>query len=135
MVIYVTAFGGRAMRLVISGNLNISGAEKLDLPLAALAGRGGSIVVDMTGLKDIASIAIRHFVLAARTLGRRGGQLLLLSPSPHVANALMLAGVGGLLPIVQSEDEALARLSSRVQLAADDPSYAVETPRDRRAQK
>jgi anti-anti-sigma factor len=124
MLIYITAFGDRAMRLVISGNLNISGAEKLDLPLAALAGRGGNIVVDMTRLNDIASIAIRHFVLAARTLGRRGGQLLLLSPSPHVANALMLAGVGGLLPIVRSEDEALARLSSHSQLAAAHPSYA-----------
>jgi anti-anti-sigma factor len=111
----VTKLYDHTVRLVISGNLDISCAEKLDLPLAAIAGRGCSIVVDMTRLSDIALIAIRHLVLAARTIGRRGGQLLLLGPSPHVTNTLMSAYVGSLLTIVQSEDEVRARLGSHTQ--------------------
>ena len=60
MKITVSEFGHRATRLVLAGDLDISGAEKLDLPLAVLAGSGGTLVVDMTRLASIASIGIRH---------------------------------------------------------------------------
>jgi anti-anti-sigma factor len=114
MQITVTEFGGRAVRVALAGDLDIPGAEKLDLPLAALAGSGGGLVVDLTQLDRIASIGIRHLVLAARTLGRGRGQLLLLGPNEQVTNALMMACVDGLLSIVWSEDEARAALDSRV---------------------
>jgi anti-anti-sigma factor len=65
-------------------------------------------VVDMTRLDSITSIGIRHLVSAARTLGRRRGRPLLLSPNPLVTKILMAAHVCDLLPIVRSEDEARA---------------------------
>ena len=105
MKIIVSEFGHRATRLVLVGDLDISGAEELGLPLAALAGSGGTLVVDMTRLDSVASIGIRHLVLAARTLARGRGQLLLLGPNPLVTRALIMARVDGLLPIVRSEDE------------------------------
>jgi anti-anti-sigma factor len=110
MEMTVTKFGHRAVKLALAGELDISGAEKLDLPLAALAGRGGGLVVELTRIGCIASIAIRHLVLAARTLGRRRGRLLLLGPNASVTDALSAAGVGGLLPIVKTDDEARAAL-------------------------
>lgn len=113
MEMTVTEFSDNAVRVALAGDLDISGAEQLDLPLAALAGSGGGLVVDLTQLDCIASIGIRHLVLAARTLGRGRGQLLLLGPNEQVTNTLMTAGVDGLLPIVWSEDEARAAVDSR----------------------
>jgi len=112
MEMTLTEFNARAVRLTLSGDLDISAAEELDLPLAALAGGGGGVVVDMSKLNWISSIGIRHLVLAARALGRGRGQLLLLRPNALVTNALQVARVDSLLPIVRSDDEAQARLNS-----------------------
>jgi anti-sigma B factor antagonist len=112
MEITVTNFGNRAQRLVLVGDLDISGAEKLDLPLATLAGAGGNLVIDMTRLDGVAAIGIRHLVCAARALRRDSGQLLLLGPNPIVANMLRTARVDDLLPIARSEDEAREALGS-----------------------
>ena len=112
MQITVTKFGSRARRLVLVGDLDISGAEKLDLPLATLAGYGGDLVVDMTRLDGIAAIGIRHLVCAARALRRDSGQLIVLGANPLVTNMLMRAHVDDLLPIMRSEDDAREALGS-----------------------
>jgi anti-anti-sigma factor len=119
MQMTITEFGSRAVRLSLSGTLDVSAAEKLDLPLATLAGRRRSVVVDMTGLDGIASIAIRHLVSAARALRRGRGQLLLLRPNARVTDALTLAGVESLLLIVRSEKEARARLDPTAGATAE----------------
>jgi anti-sigma B factor antagonist len=108
----VTKFSEGAVRLSLSGDLDIFGAEKLALPMATLAGGGGGVIVDMTRLNCIASIGIRHLVLAARALARGRGQLLLLCPNMRVTDSLKSARVDSLLPIVRSDDEARARLDS-----------------------
>jgi anti-anti-sigma factor len=110
--ISVGNFGTLARRLVLVGDLDITGAEKLDLPLATLAGAGGDLVVDMTRLDGIAAIGIRHLVCASRALRRHCGHLLLLGPNPHVTNMLRGARVDDLLPIMRSEDEACEALGS-----------------------
>jgi hypothetical protein len=45
-------------------------------------------------------------------MGRGRGQLLLLDPNPLVTDTLVTACVDNLLPIVRSEDEAHAALTS-----------------------
>lgn len=108
----VAKFCDGAVRLSLSGNLDISAAEDLALPMAVLAGGGGGVVLDMTRLDCIATIGIRELVLAARALERHRGQLLLLRPNSSVTNALKATRVDGLLPIVRSQDEAWAMLNS-----------------------
>jgi anti-anti-sigma factor len=102
----ITKFRDHARRVVLVGDLDISGAEKLDLPLATLAGCGGDLVVEMTRLDGIAAIGIRHLVCAARALRRDSGQLVLLGPNPLVTNMLIRARVDDLLPIMRSENDA-----------------------------
>jgi anti-sigma B factor antagonist len=108
--ITVTKFGDRARRLVLAGDLDISGAEKLDLPLATLAGSGSDLVVDMNCLYGIASIGIRHLVSAARALRRDSGQLVLLGPNPFVTNMSVVANVCE--PRIQPIRVALFRINS-----------------------
>ena len=65
----------------------------------------------MMGVDFIASIGIRQLVLAAKTVARGAGKLVLLNPNPFVTEVLVTAGLDGLLPIVRSETEARAALS------------------------
>jgi anti-anti-sigma factor len=111
MDIRVSDFGDIGTRVVLVGKLDIAGAEKIDTPLATVAGSRGNIVVDMAGVSFIASIGIRHLVMAAKAVARRSGKLVLLAPNPLVTDVLVNAGLEDLLPIVRSEDEARAALA------------------------
>jgi len=111
MEITVSDFGELGKRVTLVGRLDIVGAEKIDLPLAVIAGSRTSIVVDLGGVDFIASIGIRHLVLAAKTVARNSRTLVLLNPRPLVRDALTKAELLTILPMVHSEDEAKATLS------------------------
>lgn len=108
MEITVSDFGDAARKVTLVGRLDIVGAEQIGLPLAAAAGSRGNIVIDMGGVDFIASIGIRHLVMAAKAVSRSAGKLVLLDPTPMVTEVLVIAGLDQLLPIVRSEAEAMA---------------------------
>ena len=108
MDITVSDFGTVAVRVTLVGKLDIAGADKIDMPLAAVAGTRRNAIIDMTQVEFIASIGIRHLVSAAKAISRGHGKLLLLNPNAMVTDVLVTAGVDQILPIVRSEDEALA---------------------------
>jgi anti-anti-sigma factor len=110
MQISVSEFGTTGKRVTLTGKLDISGADKLDLPLAAIAGERQNVVIDMGGVEFIASIGIRHLVMAAKAIARGNGRFVLLNPTPLVAEVLTTSGLQQILPIVNSEDEAIAAL-------------------------
>jgi stage II sporulation protein AA (anti-sigma F factor antagonist) len=111
MEMSVSQFGELGTKIVLVGKLDISGAKKIDLPLATIAGSKRNIVVDMAGVDFIASIGIRHLVMAAKTVARASGKLVLLDPTPLVTEILFTCELQDLLPIVRSEDEAGAALA------------------------
>jgi anti-anti-sigma factor len=108
MQITVSEFGDAAKKVVLIGKLDIAGAEKIELPLATVAGAKTNVLVDMIGVDFIASIAIRHLVMAAKAVSRSSCRLILLDPNPLVTDVLVTAGLKDFLPIVRSEDEARA---------------------------
>ena len=108
MHITISDLDGTVKRVTLVGKLDIMGAEIIGVPLAAVAGARGNVLVDMTGVDFIASIGIRHLVMAAKAVARGAGRLVLLSPTPMVAEVLVISGLEQILPIVQSEDEARA---------------------------
>jgi anti-anti-sigma factor len=107
----VSDFGDAGKRVTLAGRLDILGAEEVDLPLSVVAGSGTGIVVDLGGVDFIGSLAMRHLVVAAKTVARRSRNLVLLNPRPLVRDALTKAGLVTILRIVESEDEAKAALS------------------------
>jgi anti-anti-sigma factor len=111
MEITVSDFGEVGKLVTLVGRLDILGAEKIDLPLAVVAGSRTSIVIDMGEVDFIASIGIRHLVLAAKTVARRAGKVVLLDPTPAVSEVLAISGLESLLPIARSEAEAQALLA------------------------
>jgi len=112
MKIIVSDFGDTARKVTLVGRLDIVGAEEIGLPLAAAAGARGNVVIDMVGVDFIASMGIRHLVMAAKTIGRGAGKLVLLNPTPAVTEVLTVADLNEFLPIVRSEAEARAAFGS-----------------------
>ena len=68
-------------------------------PLATLSGAKNAIVIDMAGVTFIASIGLRHLVMAAKALARRGGSLKLVNANPVVVEVISSAGLAQMLPI------------------------------------
>jgi anti-sigma B factor antagonist len=112
MGIVTSEDGSATVRVALTGRLDIVGAEAIALPLATLAGAKQGMIVDMSGVSFIASIAISHLVSAAKALSRRNGRLVLLNPSEMVAEVLTTSGLTYLLPIVRSDSEAVAALDA-----------------------
>jgi anti-anti-sigma factor len=110
MEMQVTAISQVSARVVLTGRLDLAGSAKIDLPFNATAGSNRNILVDMSGVTFVASIGIRTLVLGAKTLQRRGGRLLLISPQAEVEQVLEMTGVLDLLPVVRDEAEAMAAI-------------------------
>jgi anti-sigma B factor antagonist len=112
MDMQITAIAPDAVRVVLSGRLDMAGSAKIDLAFNAAAGSNRNILVDMSAVTFVASIGIRTLVIGAKTVQRRGGKLLLLSPQADVEQVLETIGVTDLLPIMRDEAEAMAAIRS-----------------------
>jgi anti-anti-sigma factor len=110
MEILVSQFGDAAKKVALVGKLDIDGAAAIESRLADLARSKGNIVIDMSKVAFIASIGLRHLVMTAKAVTRNAGKMLLLDPNPLVTEVLQVSGLQGILPIVRSEQEALAAL-------------------------
>jgi anti-sigma B factor antagonist len=110
MQITILDDAGSTAKVVLAGKLDISGAEKIALPLATLAGGKRGLLLDMTGVTFLASIGIRHLVMASKALARRGGRLVLLNPNALVTDVLTTSGVVELMAIAHNDAEAAAAL-------------------------
>jgi stage II sporulation protein AA (anti-sigma F factor antagonist) len=111
MQISIDEEGGSTARVSLVGRLDIKGAEVIAMPLATLSGQKQNILLDMSGVSFLASIGIRYLVTATKSLTRRGGKLILVSPTEIVAEVLTTAGIADIIPMVGSESEARALLA------------------------
>ena len=71
MQITIVDDSGTTAKVILSGKLDIAGADAIALPLATLAGGKSGLVVDMAAVSFLASIGIRHLVSASKALGDR----------------------------------------------------------------
>lgn len=110
MKITVTQVDAATKRVTLKGRLDLAAVEAIGEPLMAVTAARGNVIIDMAGVDFITSVGIRHLVLAAQKVSQGGGKLVLLWPSPNVADVLMVAGLGQILLVAKSEEEATAAL-------------------------
>ena len=100
--------GDGVTRIDLAGRLDIEGAEAIDVPFAGIVSnieRGA--VVDLSRVTFVASIGLRTLVTNAKTLRRRGGIMVLLSPVAPVEEVLRAAGIHEVIPVAHDLPEAL----------------------------
>ncbi len=102
---------GGAVRVMLRGRLDTTGAIQIEMPFHALAKSGGAMVVDLSEVSFLASYGIRVLLVAAKTVGNGGGKLAVICPSGNVAKVLLSTRAGELIPIFPTPDAALAAVS------------------------
>ena len=107
MQIDKTDLGQSVTRLKMAGRLDIGGAAAAEIPIGLAAKACDALIVDMSEVSFVASLGVRHLMMAAKTIDRRGGKMVLFAASEPVADVLGTMGLTELIPIVSSEAEAL----------------------------
>jgi anti-anti-sigma factor len=111
MDIETEELGNGITRIILSGKMDITGVQDVDIKFTALtATKKGGFIVDLSQVVFLASIGIRTLLLNAKAAGRRGGKMVLFNPQPLVENVLKTSGIGPLIPIFSDLDAARGAL-------------------------
>jgi anti-sigma B factor antagonist len=95
----------------LTGRLDIGGTQAIDLPFNAVAGACRALIVDLSQVEFIASMGLRLLIVAARTVQRKGGRMILLGPPIAVEAVLLSSGTDNVVGIVRSLDDAIHAVS------------------------
>lgn len=91
--------------VVLAGELDLADAPAVSAQLQAAADARGRVVVDMRGVTFIDSTAIGALVGVQRSLGERGGMIVLRNPSHAVVRLLELTALDRLFEIEAAPDD------------------------------
>lgn len=99
----------------MTGRLDMQAVNEIGDQFAfSVANSKGSAIVDLSEVTFLASIGMRMLISAARALKNRERKMVLLSPSPEVKDALVMAGFDELIPICDDMDAAMAMIKEPV---------------------
>jgi anti-anti-sigma factor len=110
--------------ITLAGEADVTTITELDeLVTSQLRGRPRHLTIDVADLRFADTGSIRVFVLAARALRQRGGELILRNPQHQLCRTLQLLGAGQAITIVTepqtaAEERSLARASHRALAVA-----------------
>jgi anti-anti-sigma factor len=99
---------GDVLRVFLGGRLDIEGAAAVDLQMSVLAGSTKFLLIDMSNVTFVGSMGLRSIVVPARTVGRRGGKMVLFAPVPVVEEVLKAAKIDEIIPIFHELEPAVA---------------------------
>ena len=99
---------GGVTNVVHRGRLDSAGVAAIDARFKEVASSKRAIVVDLSQVNFLTSIAIRMLVLGARAVANRGGKLVLLSPNEWVSFVLEAAEIEQFIPVVLDRSAAIA---------------------------
>jgi anti-anti-sigma factor len=95
---------GELRRIVISGRLDTTGTDSIASQLLALSSSPKKgIVVDLTGVKFLASIGIGALISSAKEVQSHGGKMVLVVNEGSPVNmSLEVTGVDEMIPIFRN---------------------------------
>ncbi len=103
MPMEVLLIEGGLQKVVLSGRIDIAGAQEIDMPMSVVGERGRAVIVDISRVEFLASLGLRSLVMAAKAIARNNGRMVLLSPTPDVEKVIRTTGVDELIPIFHEE--------------------------------
>ncbi len=98
-------------RVVLSGRIDISAVQAIDTAMMAVAAKAQCMVIDLTGVEFIASMGLRSLVKCAKMIRGKRGHVALLTAPNVVADVIRSSGIDDLIPLFDSDAEALAAVS------------------------
>ena len=102
---------GGIIRVILEGTLDVEGTAALEPQLTHLtASDRAFVIMDLAGVDFMSSIGIGAIVRVAKTLRRRGGNMVMLSPKQVVHMILAKTRIDSLIPIVFELQDACQRV-------------------------
>jgi anti-sigma B factor antagonist len=108
MPIAIEDLDGKVTKVVLSGRIDVAGANEIDMPMSVVAGSRRAVVIDLSAVEFMASMGLRSIVLTAKSITSKRGKVVLLSPQPAVEEVITVSGVDDLIPIYRDETAAVA---------------------------
>jgi anti-anti-sigma factor len=99
-------------KAVLSGRMDIEGAQAVDTRFNVLAGSKKLIVVDMAGVSFLASMGLRVLMTCARSVNSKGGKMAIAGAQPGVAKVLSTSGIDQVVSVRDTLTDAVAALSA-----------------------
>jgi anti-anti-sigma factor len=97
--------------VAISGRIDIAGAHQIDMPMSIVAGSKRRVVIDLTAVDFLASMGIRHIVIAAKSIASKRGACVMYGPNADVRSVLEATGIDTMIPIHDVLDDAIQAVS------------------------
>ncbi len=107
----VVEFDNQVTKVVLSGRLDIAGAQSIEDQLHAVASSRKKVVVDLSGVSFLASIGLRTIIMSAKAITAESGKIVLLAPQAGVQKVLQISGIDKLIPIAKDWAAAAAIVS------------------------
>ncbi len=104
----VETIGDDITNVILNGRLDSVGAASVAQPFKAAVADKRAVIVDLSGVEYVASLAIRFLITGAKAVKGNEGKLVLLSPDEYVHSVLKIAGIDTMMPILFDRAEAIA---------------------------
>ena len=112
MPIAIEELDGAVTKVVLSGRIDIAGAQAIDMPMSVVAGSRRAVVIDLSAVEFMASMGLRSLVVCAESIFSKRGKVVLLSPRPEVEEVITVSGIDDLIPIFRDEAAAVAAVAA-----------------------
>ena len=100
-------------KVVLVGRMDSAGVGQIEARFSAgIAPSGQSTILDMTEVEFLASLGVRMLISTARALSSKGGKLVMYGANESVADTIEAMGFGEIVPLAESEPEAIALLQA-----------------------
>jgi anti-anti-sigma factor len=104
---------GDVARVSLVGRLDTHGVGLIETRFTAtVVPPGRPTALDLSEVSFVSSMGLRLLIGTARALAMRGARLVAYGAQPLVSEALEVAGLGDMVPILADEPQALALLRS-----------------------
>jgi anti-sigma B factor antagonist len=100
-------------KVVLSGRIDIAGAQEIDMPMSVISGSRRSVVIDLSAVEFMASMGLRTLVVSAKSIISKRGKVALLAPQPAVEEVITVSGIDELIPVFHSESDAIAAVTAQ----------------------
>ena len=111
MEMELTEVGNHQVKVVFKGRLDTPGVGRVETRfVGSVVPRGRPTLVDLSQVEFIASLGVRMLISAARSLGMKGAKLVVCAPTEAVREVFEHVALAEIIPIYDSEADALAVL-------------------------
>jgi anti-anti-sigma factor len=109
----LSEIGTNQLKVTFVGRLDSPAVERVETRfVASVVPAGRHTAVDLSQVEFIASLGVRMLISAARSLGRKGGRLVLFAPTDTVREVFDHVSLSEIIPIFDNEADAFAALNA-----------------------